>query len=121
MRKRNNILGNTVSTNDGIQYQSKTMHQVSPMKKKSSSPTLGTSPNNTSNLVKRSKIENDEGGYLENNVVDKNTSSDEVFEAESEPKPCGIPLSPSIQFMDESVESTSKFDTNHGKDKLLLG
>ena len=114
-------MGNTASTGDGIQYQSKTMHQISPMKKKSSSPTLGTSPNNTSNLVKRSKIESDEVAYLENNVADKTTTSDEVFEVESEPIPCGIPLSPSIQFMDESVESTSKFDSNHGKDKLLQG
>ena len=121
MRKRNNMLGNTTSTGDGIQYQSKTMHQVSPMKKKSSSPTLGTSPNNTSNLVKRSKIESDEGGYHGNNVADKTATSDEVFEVESEPIPCGIPLSPSIQFMDESVESTSKFDSNHGKDKPLQG
>ena len=115
MRKRNNILVNSISTDDGTQQASKTHTQISPMKKKSSSPTLGTSPNNTSNLVKRSKIERDENDYITNHVTDKTETCDDVFEAQKEVVPCGIPLSPSIQFMDESVESTSKFNPSSGK------
>ena len=116
MRKRNNILSTSVSIEGATPNPSKTPLQISPMKKKSSSPTLGSSPNNTSNLVKRSKIENDGREYHSNDNPDKTKPSDDVFVIDSEPIPCGIPLSPSIQFMDESVESTSKFNSTSGNE-----
>ena len=118
MRKRNNILSTSVSTEGATQNPTKSLHQISPMKKKSSSPTLGTSPNNTSNLVKRSKIESDESEYHNNDNADTTKPIDDVFAIDSEPIPCGIPLSPSIQFMDESVESTSKFNSTSGNELM---
>ncbi len=72
--------------------------ESSPKKKKPSFSPLGTSPNNTSQLVKRSKIEPDQN--------DQNLTA-------------SIPLSPSINFIDasmtESFESTSKFPTTTSK------
>ena len=77
---------------------------ASPKKKKSNfSP--GTSPNNTSQLVKRSKIEEDE---------------DDCVLEEKEIKP-SMPLSPSINFIDasmtESFESVTKPNQSQSKFK----
>ena len=68
-------------------------HQASPKKKKSSfSP--GTSPNNTSQLIKRSKIEDD--------------NDEDVPLEDKEIRP-EIPLSPSINFIDASM--TESFES----------
>ena len=115
LRKRNNILGTTHLPQCENQQQLTVNTQMSPMKKKSSSFSPGTSPNNTTNLVKRSKIEN---AYEGNKESDKNDSSfpcNDAYGAQNDHVPCGIPLSPSIQFMDESTESTSKCIANSGK------
>ena len=81
---------------------------ASPKKKKSNfSP--GTSPNNTSQLVKRSKIEED-------------AEVDCVLE-EKEIKP-SMPLSPSINFIDasmtESFESVTKPNQSQSEYKTLF-
>ena len=71
-------------------------NQESSPKKKKSNFSPGTSPNNTSQLIKRSKIEEDE---------------DDCVLEEKEIKP-PLPLSPSINFIDasmtESFESVTK-------------
>merc|ERR1719412_1590790 len=77
--------------------------ESSPKKKKSSfSP--GTSPNNTSQLVKRSKIEEE--------VKAEVAEVTEVKEAKDDEPPPALPLSPSINFIDasmtESFESVTK-------------
>ena len=117
LRKRNNILSKPTTAKQDTQQQIPSNVTVSPMKKKSSSPTLGTSPNNTTLLVKRSKIENSD----QHSDKHENPSipNEDVFEVQSDPIPCGIPLSPSIQFMDESTESTSRFNTNPGKQEIF--
>ena len=117
LRKRNSILFSTnPASSEGQKQQTTSHNQVSPMKKKSSSPALGTSPNNTVILVKRSKIESNENTNDDlNDIIDSFNPRDDVFEVQSDPVPGGIPLSPSIQFMDESTESTSKYISDSGK------
>ena len=118
LRKRNNILGKPTTAQQDTPQQIPIDVTVSPMKKKSSSPTLGTSPNNTTLLVKRSKIESSD----QHSAIHESPSipNEDLFTAQSDPTPCGIPLSPSIQFMDESTESTSRFNTNPGKHEFFL-
>ena len=73
-------------------------NESSPKKKKSSfSP--GTSPNNTSQLIKRSKIEQEMTSEVNN----------EVTEAEIAEKTLAMPLSPSINFIDASM--TESFES----------
>lgn len=77
------------------------LDQASPKKKKSSfSP--GTSPNNTSQLIKRSKIEDDD---------------EEVPLEDKEIRP-EIPLSPSINFIDASM--TESFESAKAKGNIEL-
>ena len=116
LRKRNNILGAAALAQTENQPKTIECKQVSPMKKKSSSPTLGTSPNSTAVLVKRSKIEHDDEDIMvePSDNLESPIPFDEGLEVKCDPVPCGIPLSPSIQFMDESTESTSKINPNSG-------
>ena len=78
-------------------------NQESSPKKKKSNFSPGTSPNNTSQLIKRSKIEEDE---------------DDCVLEEKEIKP-PLPLSPSINFIDasmtESFESVTKPQQSQSK------
>ena len=80
-------------------------NQESSPKKKKSNFSPGTSPNNTSQLIKRSKIEEDE--------------VDCVLEEKEIKQP--LPLSPSINFIDasmtESFESVTKPNQSQSKSK----
>ena len=76
-------------------------NQISPKKKKSTfSP--GTSPNNTSQLIKRSKIEDEE---------------DEEVPLEDKEIRQEIPLSPSINFIDASMTESFESTKIKGKNK----
>ena len=82
-------------------------NESSPKKKKSSfSP--GTSPNNTSQLIKRSKIEQETASS--STEADKNVAS--TSEAEIPEKTLAMPLSPSINFIDASMTESFESATN---------
>ena len=82
-------------------------NESSPKKKKSSfSP--GTSPNNTSQLIKRSKIEQETASS--STEAAKNVAS--TSEAELTEKTLAMPLSPSINFIDASMTESFESATN---------
>ena len=82
-------------------------NESSPKKKKSSfSP--GTSPNNTSQLIKRSKIEQETASS--STEAAKNVAS--TSEAEIPEKTLAMPLSPSINFIDASMTESFESATN---------
>ena len=76
-------------------------NQISPKKKKSTFSS-GTSPNNTSQLIKRSKIEDEE---------------DEEVPLEDKEIRQEIPLSPSINFIDASMTESFESTKIKGKNK----
>ena len=82
-------------------------NESSPKKKKSSfSP--GTSPNNTSQLIKRSKIEQETASS--STEAAKNVAS--TSEADIPEKTLAMPLSPSINFIDASMTESFESATN---------